>query len=150
MIHLRMEEDVVKGDELEERLIRFAVQILKICDMLPKTPAGRHLGDQLLRAGAAATPNYLEGRNAESKRDFIHKLRIGLKELSEARIWLRILILAEMSPTSQICETQAECDELCRILAASIHTAQKKPIRDSHKGSHSPLSIYHLLLSVCR
>jgi four helix bundle protein len=58
---------VAKGDDLEERLIRFAVRILKVCDTLPKTAAGKHLADQLLRSGTAPAPHYAEGRNAESK-----------------------------------------------------------------------------------
>jgi hypothetical protein len=77
-----MEGDVAKGDNIEERLIVFAVRIMKVCDSLPKTPAGKHLSDQLLRSGTAPAPHYGEGRSAESKRDFIHKLRLALKELN--------------------------------------------------------------------
>ncbi len=83
------------------------------------------IADQLLRSGTAPAPNYGEGRSAESKRDFIHKLRIALKELNEARIWLRMIILGEMLEESKLAEILKECEELCRILYASIQTAQQ-------------------------
>jgi four helix bundle protein len=76
--------------------------------------------------GTAPAPHYAEGRNAESRRDFIHKLRIGLKELNEARIWLRMIVQSEMLPESRLGELVNECEELCRILAASIKTAQAR------------------------
>ena len=68
-----------KGDDLEERLIRFAVIIIRLGDRLPPTPAGCHISGQLLRSGTSPAPNYSEGRSAESRNDFIHKLRICLK-----------------------------------------------------------------------
>ncbi|MDQ3250222.1 MAG: four helix bundle protein [Chloroflexota bacterium] len=117
---------MAKGDDIEERLIRFAVRVMKVCDTLPKTPAGRHVADQLLRAGTAPAPNYGEGRSAESKRDFIHKLKIALKELNEARIWLRMVILSEMLSTHLLDNLIDECEQLCKILHSSIQTAQSR------------------------
>ena len=116
---------MAKGDDIEERLMKFAVRVMKVCDSLPHTPAGKHIADQLLRSGTAPAPNYGEGRSAESKRDFIHKLRIALKELNEARIWLRMIVLSEILPEFKLAELLAECEELCRILYASIQTAQQ-------------------------
>lgn len=129
---------MAKGDDLEERLIRFAVRIMKVCDGLPKTAAGRHLADQLLRSGTAPAPHYAEGRNAESRRDFIHKLRIGLKELNEARIWLRMIIEAEMLPEERLGELLGECGELCRILSSSIQTAQLNAASQQGKDRPTP------------
>ena len=121
---------MAKGDDIEERLIRFAVRILKVCDSLPKTPAGKHVSDQLLRSGTAAAPNYAEGRSGESKRDFAHKLRIALKELNEARVWLKMIIEAEMLSADLLQDLSRECDELCRILHASIQTVQRnQPVK---------------------
>jgi four helix bundle protein len=117
-------ERMARGDDIEERLIKFAVRVMKVCDSLPKTPAGKHLSDQLLRSGTAPAPNYAEGRSAESKRDFIHKLRIALKELNESRIWLSMIILSKMLPEENLLDLLKECNELCRILQASIRTAQ--------------------------
>lgn len=116
---------MAKGDDIEERLMKFAVQVMKVCDNLPLTPAGKHIADQLLRSGTAPAPNYGEGRSAESKRDFIHKLRIALKELNETRIWLKMITMSEMLPESKVMALLAECEELCRILYASIQTAQQ-------------------------
>ena len=83
---------MAKGDDIEERLINFAVAIIALCDKLPDTTGGRHVGGQLLRSGTSPAPNYSEARSAESKRDFVHKLRIALKEMNESRVWLKIII----------------------------------------------------------
>jgi four helix bundle protein len=116
---------MAKGDDLEKRLLLFAVRVMKVCDGLPPTVDGRHIAQQLLRAGTAGAPNYAEGRSAESKRDFVHKLRIALKELNETRIWLTMLAMSEMVTETRLTDLQAECEELCKILYASIQTAQK-------------------------
>jgi len=68
------------ADVLEERLVRFAVRIIKLTSALPKTPSGHHVASQLLRAGTAPAPNYGEARGAESPADFLHKIRIVLKD----------------------------------------------------------------------
>ncbi len=80
-----------KADELVERLIDFAVRIINLSASLPKTAAGKHIAGQILRSGTSPAPNYGEARGAESHADFIHKLRIVLKELNETSIWLRVL-----------------------------------------------------------
>lgn len=77
-----------KGDELEERLINFAVRVIKLSARLPKTPAGKHIARQILRSGTSPAPNYGEARGGESHADFVHKLGIVLKELNETQIWL--------------------------------------------------------------
>ena len=71
------------ADNLEERLIDFAVRVIKVADRLPKTPAGKHIAGQLLRSGTSPAPNYAEARGAESNADFVHKLKVALKELNE-------------------------------------------------------------------
>jgi hypothetical protein len=72
-----------RADELEERLVDFAVRVVKLSARLPRTPAGRHMAGQILRSGTSPAPNYGEARGAESSADFVHKLRIVLKELNE-------------------------------------------------------------------
>ena len=64
------------ADNLEERLIDFAVRVIKVADKLPKTPVGKHIAGQLLRSGTSPAPNYAEARGAESNADFVHKLKI--------------------------------------------------------------------------
>ena len=68
-------------NDLEERLINFAVRIVNLSASLPKTPAGKHIALQIMRSGTSPAPNYGEARGAESLADFVHKLRIVLKEL---------------------------------------------------------------------
>ena len=80
-----------RANTLEQRLIQFAVDIVSLVGQLPQNPQAKHIGNQILRSGTAAAPNYGEARAAESRGDFIHKLRICLKELNETGIWLRIL-----------------------------------------------------------
>ena len=70
-----------KAGELEERLIDFAVRIIRLTSRLPKTPAGKHIARQILRSGTSPAPNYGEARGAESPADFVHKLGVVLKEL---------------------------------------------------------------------
>src|SRR3989454_2926538 len=80
-----------RADELEERLIAFAVRIVRLSASLPRTTAGKHIAGQILRSGTSPAPNYGEARGAESHADFVHKVRIVLKELNETAIWLRII-----------------------------------------------------------
>ena len=114
---------MAKGDDLEERLIRFAVGIMQLCDRLPTTPAGRHISVQLLRSGTSPAPNYSEGRSAESRGDFIHKLRIALKELNESAVWLKMILLAGLLTKEEVESVLDEAEQLGRIIGASIKTA---------------------------
>ena len=117
--------DAEKANEIEERLIDFAVRI-KVADALPKSPAGKHIAAQLLRAGTSPAPNYAEARGAESNADFVHKLRIALKELNESCVWLRMVGRAELMKSELLDDLIDENEQLCRILNASIKTATKK------------------------
>ena len=85
-----------KGDELAERLLDFAVRIIKLVSSLPKTDIGKHICGQILRSGTSPGSNYEESRGAESRADFIHKLGIVLKELKETRFWLRVIHHSEI------------------------------------------------------
>jgi four helix bundle protein len=116
--------DQSKADELEERLIDFAVRIVNLSASLPKTAAGRHIAGQILRSGTSPAPNYGEARGAESHADFIHKLRIVLKELNETSIWLRVIERSKMLRKELISDIVGENRELCRIFTASLRTAR--------------------------
>src|SRR6185295_7278706 len=113
-----------KADELEERLIAFAVRIVNLSASLPKTPAGKHIAGQILRSGTSPAPNYGEARGAESHADFIHKLRIVLKELNETSIWLRVIERSKMLRRELMSDIVGENKELCRIFTASLRTAR--------------------------
>jgi four helix bundle protein len=116
---------VAKGDDIEERLIDFAVRIIKVSDSLPATASGKHISGQLLRSGTSPAPNYAEARSGESPNDFQHKLKIVLKELNESRVWLQITTRANLLPHERLQDLLDECDQLCRIISASIQTSRK-------------------------
>ncbi len=115
-----------RADALEERLIDFAVRIVKLSANLPRTPAGKHIAGQILRSGTSPAPNYGEARGAESHADFVHKLRIVLKELNETSIWLRIIERSNILKPEQLTEIIQENSELCRIFTTSLKTARTK------------------------
>ena len=113
-----------KGYGLEDRLVDFSVVILDVVDLLPDTKAGNHVAGQLVRAGAAAAPNYAESQSAESRKHYIHKVRVALKELKESRVWLKVILRKRMIAGQGLAEsTFAECEELIRILGKSAATA---------------------------
>jgi four helix bundle protein len=117
---------MAKGDDIQERLIDFAVSIIQLTTKLPQSSAGKHIAGQLLRSGTSPAPNYAEARSAESPNDFIHKLKIALKELNETTVWLQIIIRSQMAPIEECIGLQKECSELCRIMSASVKTAQRR------------------------
>ncbi|MDB6140038.1 MAG: hypothetical protein JWO94_3110 [Verrucomicrobiaceae bacterium] len=117
-----------KAEEMEERLLDFAVRIGKVVDALPDTRLGRHIAGQLVRAGTSPAPNYGEACGAESKKDFVHKLGIVFKELRESRVWLRLIIKAGMLPNARVADLHNECEQLCNIVAKSLITAKARRI----------------------
>jgi four helix bundle protein len=121
-----------KAEQLRERLIAFAVRILPLANRLNGTFAGKHIADQLLRSGTSAAPNYAEARSAESKADFVHKLRIAIKELNETDVRLQVIQRSGLLIAEILDDMLAECDELKRILGASIHTARRNEMGAEH------------------
>ena len=112
--------------DLEERLIDFAVRIIRIAESLPKTKVGNHISGQLIRCGTSPAPNYGEAQSAESRSDFIHKMKICLKELRETKVWLIMIIRANLiKPKSKLESDIIENDELISIFMASIKTAKQ-------------------------
>ncbi len=115
-----------RADELEERLIDFAVRIVRLSARLPKTAAGRHIAAQILRSGTSPAPNYGEARGGESEADFVHKLRIVLKELNETSIWLRVIERSQLLKTELVAGIVKENSELCKIFMASLKTVRSR------------------------
>ena len=115
-----------RADELEERLIDFVVRIVKLSASLPRTAAGRHVAGQILRSGTSPAPNYGEARGGESAADFVHKLRIVLKELNETSIWLRVIRRSQLLKSDLLEDIMTESAELCRIFTASLKTARSR------------------------
>ena len=113
--------------DLEERLIDFAVRIIRTTESLPKTRAGNHIAGQLVRCGTSPAPNYGEAQSAESRSDFIHKMKVCLKELRETRIWLLMIVKANLiKPTSKLEPLINENNELISIFVTSVKTAKQK------------------------
>src|SRR5689334_25412325 len=98
----------MKAEELSDRLWRFAARVSKVVDALPDTRTGRHVAGQLVRCGTAAPPNYDEGRVAESKADFAHKLNVALKEIVETEGWLKFIVIAGLLQAKRLGRVQTE------------------------------------------
>ncbi|MCK4358117.1 MAG: four helix bundle protein [Candidatus Cloacimonetes bacterium] len=114
------------GGNIADRLLEFAVRVIKLVNALPKTAVGKHVGAQLLSSGTSPGANYEEARGAESRADFIHKLGIVLKELKESRFWLRLVHRTEILNPQRVEPMIDECEELIAIIAKSIVTAKSK------------------------
>ncbi len=113
--------------ELEDRLIEFAVTIIDIINELPNTKAGSHLSGQLVRSGTSPALNYGEARSAESRKDFIHKLQVVLKELRESLVALKIILKARLYKTDiKLKQALVECNELISIFVKSVQTVNKR------------------------
>jgi four helix bundle protein len=110
---------------LEERLIDFAVSIIGVIESIPNTKAGSHIASQLIRSGTSPAPNYGEAQSAESRKDFIHKMKISLKELRETLIWLKIIHRKCLGDMNQIQAAISECNELVSIFVKSTKTADE-------------------------
>jgi four helix bundle protein len=121
--------------DLEERLLEYSAAIIRLVEQLPDTRAGNHIAGQLLRSGTSALPNHGEAQAAESPADFVHKMRICLKELRESYRWLLLIRRVPLiSGRIEIESLIKETDELIRIFFKSIQTAQKNL---SSGGSHT-------------
>jgi len=114
-----------KKFDLEERLINFAVLIVEIVESIPKTRAGNHLAGQLIKSGTLPALNYGEAQSGESRKDFIHKIKIVLKELRETFICLKIIYRVKLYKSEENLKmTLKENDELISIFVKSVETAQ--------------------------
>ena len=116
----------MKPTELENRLIDFSVMTIGIAEELRKTFKGRYLSHQLIRSGTSAALNYGEAQGGESRKDFIHKMKIVLKELRETFVCIRIIQAANFKNlTSNLDSALDEANQLISIFVASVNTAQK-------------------------
>jgi four helix bundle protein len=112
--------------DLEERLIDFAVLIIEITESLNNTRAGNHISSQLVRSGTSPALHYGEAQSAESRNDFVHKLKILLKELRESLVALKIIKKVSLTKKIELVEKGIiECNELISIFVKSIETAKR-------------------------
>lgn len=113
-----------KKFDLGERFLDFADRVVSVVEALPETRIGRRIADQLLRSGTSPLGIYEEACAAESRRDFIHKLGICLKEIRESRAWLRLISRRNLIPSPRLEQLVDESDQLARIIGQSIVTAR--------------------------
>ncbi len=114
-----------KKYDLEERLIEFAIKIMELMETMPDTQIANHIGGQMLRSGTSPALNYGEAQSAESRNDFIHKMKICLKELRETNISLKIIKRKPLVKTSEKVDLLlTESNELISIFVKSIATAE--------------------------
>ena len=124
--------------DLEERLLEFASAVIDLSEKLPGTRAGNHVAGQILRSGTSPYPNHGEAEDAESRDDFIHKLKICLKELRETRRWPRLIKRkAWGKDDSTLIFVLSESDELIRIFFSSIQTAKRNALTERRRSQAS-------------
>ena len=113
--------------DLEQRLLEYSARIIKVVESLPSTKVGNHIADQLLRCGTSPYPNHGEAQAAESIKDFIHKIRIALKELRETYRWLKLIKYINLiNKPERIDELVDETEQLIKIFVTSVKTARSK------------------------
>jgi four helix bundle protein len=115
--------------DIEERLIRFAVATCQLANTLPNNRVAYHISGQLIRSSTSPAANYAEAQGAESRRDFVHKMRLCLKELRETLVWLKLVRRLSLEGHNVVASTVAEVNELIAIFVQSIRTAQQRPGR---------------------
>ena len=131
--------------DLEERLLEFAVRIIRVTQSMSRSRAATHIADQLLRSGTSPYGHHGEAESAESRDDFLHKLRVCLKELREARRWLRLIQRTPLvAKPALLDDILREADELVRIFVASVRTAE------TNRNTKPHLSVRRSTLSVQR
>jgi len=120
-----MEEKKLRN-QLEERLIDFAAKIIAFIELLVKNQAGNHIANQIARSSISSALNYGEAQSAESRKDFVHKIKIVLKESRETHIALRIIKKSKLVRNfSEVDLLISECNELVSIFVKSVETAEK-------------------------
>ena len=112
--------------DLDSRLLHFAADVIAFAPRLQRSPTGRYLVGQMIRAGTSAGANFQEARGAESRPDFVHKMQVVLKELRETEYWLRLLQETKLVPSTLLAAPLAEVDELIRIVVKSVVTAKSR------------------------
>lgn len=122
--------------DLEDRLLEFASAVIDLSEKLPATRAGNHVAGQMLRSGTSPYPNHGEAEDAESRDDFIHKLKICLKELRETRRWARLVKRKGWAKDdSTLLFVLSESDELIRIFFSSVQTARRNVLASPPQSS---------------
>ena len=107
--------------DLEERTLKFAKQIIHLCQEFPQNTVNFKLIDQVIRSAGSIGANYREANDALGKKDFIHRLRIARKEAKETIFWLELIVEANPTLKDKVMFLISECIELRNILSAIIN-----------------------------
>lgn len=110
-------------EELKSRLRNFALRVIRLCNALPNTPAGRAICGQLVRSGTSPGTNYRAACRGRSRADFVGKLAIAEEEMDESNYWLDLIIASHMLPEARVMPPYMESEELTKVLSASRYTA---------------------------
>jgi four helix bundle protein len=105
-------------------MIDFAVGVLAIVESLPESRCGKHIAGQLIRSGTSPAANYSEAQSAESRKDFIHKMTVALKELRETLTWLKVIDRRLLCEPGRMAPILNECNQLISIFVKSLETAR--------------------------
>ena len=119
-----------RGGDVRERAFAFAVRVVRLCRHLQGTPVARHPGGQLLRSGTSIGANLEEAHAGQSKRDFVAKAGIALKEARETLYRLRLPEASGIVPAGRLAPLRSEADELVAILTTILRRARRTPARD--------------------
>jgi four helix bundle protein len=123
----------MKHTDLEDRLVQLAVDVVKMTEGMPPSPAGRYYGGQVLRSSGSAALNYGEAQGGETHRDFTHKLKLVRKEVRESYLCMRVITGAGLHPKAELLSAiSKEVSELLSIFTAAVKTAER---RSQRKGS---------------
>src|SRR4051812_9393960 len=104
--------------------MRFAIDVLKLVDRLPKTSSGFSVGKQLARCGTSVGANYRAVRTSRSRAEFIAKLGVVVEEADESTYWLDVVVAAGLADISVVQPLRSEARELVAIFAKSVGTAR--------------------------
>jgi four helix bundle protein len=115
---------MTKSAVLRERTKRFAISVIKLFRMLPRTEEARVIGRQVLRYGTSVAANYRAACRARSKAEFVAKLGVVVEEADETVFWLELLVDAQVIRHEQMANVVTEANELLAIFAASQRTAR--------------------------
>lgn len=121
------------NQELKERTMDFAVRVLMMVDALPKTTAGKTVGNQIARSGTSVAANYRAALRAKSDADFINKITIVLEEADESGFWIELAEKAKLLPSKRLKALLQEAEELTKIFNATRATTKRRTARN-HKS----------------
>ena len=116
----------MNAEEFKKRTKAFALRVIRLCEVLPKSRTADVIGKQLLRCGTSVGANYRSACRAKSPTDFIAKMAIVEEECDEAIYWMELIVESGMLDEKHIADLRAEANEILSMGVASIKTARSR------------------------